>query len=107
MAVNRFKKAVDTAIENTVINSQPATDIRQSMSAKEEDTPKSEYAERIIKKISQKEKISKRGATRTVYLPTEVDNALSDVAKRTGKGRSVIVSEILREVLIGSDPQRV
>lgn len=118
MAENRFKKSIENAIDNTKENAPRNTNdnikknIKNSESAIIDENvlyntveniqtnTMSKTSGDILKKILENEKKDK-GGNHTIYLSAEVGSALNVFAKKTGKSKSILVDEILREILIG------
>jgi len=93
---NRFKKSVESAIENTAEN---------MVAEKEQAKNDEEILDIVINNENILSKImgntnKKRGGAHTIYLSDEVGNALIQYAKKSKKSKSKLTNEILREVLL-------
>ena len=114
---NRFKKAVETATENTKesirenISENTIENIRDntvkniventSENTKDNATEKAlpKIGGNILSKVLEGSKKNK-GGNHTLYLSADVGAALTKCAKQTKRSKSTLVDEILREVLI-------
>ena len=96
MTNNRFKKAVENATDNT-LDSIISNAVEDVVDTAFEETS-STYGN-LIKRISQNNKRD-RGINRTIYLPSDVDIRLTKLSNETGKNRSSIIADILREILL-------
>jgi len=96
-STNRFKRGVESAMENTQdIISQEHKET-ESVEPTEESMDKKPY-DNLIQRLSENGS-TKNGVNRTIYFPDDVDRRLNNFVKKSGKKRSQIVAEILREVL--------
>ena len=103
-AKNRFTKAVEKAAENTENNIQsesdnPAGIVPESIPENTRENTAQNRRENILQKILETGKKNK-GGSHTLYLSADVGDALAKYAKKTKRSKSVLVNEILREVLI-------
>ena len=94
---NRFKNSLDNAAENT--KDSIKGDIKESAKDSIKDSIKESTKDSILQKVLQGSKKGK-GGNHTIYLSAEVGDALVKVAKRNKKSKSMLVDEILREVLL-------
>ena len=97
MAVNRFKKSIESATDNTQENITEITVDNMLDNTITNTTTKT--SDDILKKVLETGKKDK-GSNHTLYLSAEVSEALAKLVKKTRKSKSTLVDEILREILI-------
>jgi len=96
---NRFKKSVESAIENTAENMVAEKEEKEQAGNNEEILDTIINNENILNKIMGNTN-KKRGSAHTIYLSDEVGSALIQYAKKSKKSKSMLTNEILREVLL-------
>lgn len=106
---NRFKKSIESATDNTQENIiENPTDV--ALETAIDNTPENtldntqtsilpKTSGDILKKVLESGKKDK-GSNHTLYLSSDVGEALVKLAKKTKKSKSTLVDEILREILI-------
>lgn len=91
MAANRFKKSIESVVSNTEVDTK--TNINNNTS----NNTNSNILSNILNIIPKDEQ---RGKNITFYLSSEVEEAVSKIAKKNKISKSKLVDSILKQVLL-------